>query len=352
MEDIERGINKYEYKKDNQKKMKEYNVGIGIIRVILSFMVVFDHIYNQKKKYIRVLYFHIPTFFVISFYFNYNTFISFNIEKIKIRFERLLIPYFLWSLISWIIYIIYFYIFKKNVRHSFIDFIIHLLNGRLFNLVLWFQNNLIFITIIILIIIFLFKRKYLIILHILSIISYTLHYSDINYKFFKNNFSNNSATTFGRYSETFPLAVTGFSLASFNIIEKIKIYKKNAQFISLIILVFITKYNVFSEKNSFKYSGFRLNISAICLFIIFSLISNYQITKNKIIVKIIKKISGHTGGIYFTHFLIGKGYLIKKISFIKSRSLSQCILVYLLSYLTCFFCFKIFGKTKLRHLFS
>lgn len=185
MKAIERQIN------NNQKKKKEYNVGIGIIRVILSFMVVFDHIYNipKKLKYIRVLYFHIPTFFVISFYFNYNTLISFNIEKIKIRFERLLIPYFLWSIISWIIYNIYFYIFKKDVRHSITDFLINLLNGRLFDLVLWFQNNLIFNTILFLIIIYLFKKKYLIILYIFCIIAYALHYSDINYQFFKNNFS-------------------------------------------------------------------------------------------------------------------------------------------------------------------
>jgi len=353
MDDIEKQISNYNYKKTNQKKPREYNVGIGIIRVILSFMVVIDHIYNyKKKKFIHVLYFHIPTFFVISFYCNYKTLTSFNIEKIKIRFERLLIPYFLWSIISWIIFNIYFYILKKNVRHTFIDFIINLLNGRLFDLVLWFQNNLIIVTILFLIIIYLFKKKYLIILHTLCVICYALHYSDINYRFFKNNFSFHSGVTFGRYSETFPLAVTGFSLASYNLIEKMKNYKKNAQFISLIILVFITKYNVFSEKKSFKYSGLRLNISAICLFIIFSLISTYEIAKSKITHKIIKKISGYTGGIYFTHYLIGKGYLIQKIPFIEKNSLSQCIVVYLLSYLTCCFCYKIFGKTNLKHLFS
>ena len=117
-------------------------------------------------------------------------------------------------------------------------------------------------------------------------------------------------------------------------------------------MFFIIKYNVFSEKKSFKYSGFRLNISAICLFIIFSLISTYEIAKNKLTVKIIKKISGYTGGIYFTHYLIGRGYIIQKISFIKRQSLSYCIVVYILSYLTCCFCYKIFGKTNLRHLFS
>ena len=31
------------------KRKKEYNIGIGILRVCLSFMVVMDHLYNQKK---------------------------------------------------------------------------------------------------------------------------------------------------------------------------------------------------------------------------------------------------------------------------------------------------------------
>lgn len=54
---------------------KEYNLGIELLRVFLSFSVVMDHLYNRNelKKYIYVLYYHIPTFFIISFYFTYNT---------------------------------------------------------------------------------------------------------------------------------------------------------------------------------------------------------------------------------------------------------------------------------------
>ena len=34
----------------NTKEKKEYNLGIGVLRVILSFMVVIDHFYSKKKK--------------------------------------------------------------------------------------------------------------------------------------------------------------------------------------------------------------------------------------------------------------------------------------------------------------
>ncbi len=139
---------------NNNKKV--YNIGIRILRVILSFMVVVDHIYIKKKKYIYFLYYHIPTFFIISFYFTYKTLISFNINKIKLRFERLIIPYFSWCIISCILCYDYV-LLKKRIIYSFKIFFIYIMNGHIFNVVLWFQNILIIINIIFIIIIFLFK---------------------------------------------------------------------------------------------------------------------------------------------------------------------------------------------------
>ena len=83
------------------KTRKEYNIGIGILRVCLCFMVIVTHIYNIRKvqQYIYILYYHIPTFFLLSFFYNYNTLKSFNINKIKMRFERVVIPYFSWCII-------------------------------------------------------------------------------------------------------------------------------------------------------------------------------------------------------------------------------------------------------------
>ena len=252
---------------------------------------------------------------------------------------------------SWILYNIYFYLFKRKVLHSFEYFVINLLNGRVFNVVLWFQNNLIFINLMFLIIIFLFKAKYIVILNILFFICYILQYSGINYNFFKNNFSHNSGTSIGRYAESFPLAFTGFFLASISIIDKAKKNKKQSFYISIASFVLINKYDIFQKTKNFKYSGFRLNISATLIFIIFSLFPSEKI-KNQLILKIIKKITGYSGGIYFTHLLIGKGYILSKISIIKNRTFLGTFIVYLVSYIVCCFGLKIFGKTRFKHIFS
>ena len=87
-------IVKRKEKLNNSIIIKEKNVlGIEILRIILCFTVVLDHLYINTNfdKFHFIIYYHIPCFFIISFYFNYKTFISFNLKKIKGRLERLFI---------------------------------------------------------------------------------------------------------------------------------------------------------------------------------------------------------------------------------------------------------------------
>ena len=198
---------------------REYNIGIGLLRIILSFMVVIDHFYNKNKlkKYHSFLYYHIPSFYLLLFYFTYKTLISFNIPKIKLRLERIIIPYFSWCILSWIIKNIYSYTFYLTFRYSLKDCIFNLMHGHLVNVVLWFQNILILSTFTFLIIIFIFKNNYILILIILLIISYILQYSGLNRKFFYKYSTVHFRLTYGRFIEAIPNAVTGFIFASFQI---------------------------------------------------------------------------------------------------------------------------------------
>lgn len=248
-------------------------------------MVIITHIYDNKivHQYIYILYYHIPTFFLLSFFYNYNTLNSFNINKIKLRFERVVIPYLSWCIICWILNNFYFYIFNINRRHSLIDFYNNLLNGRIFNVSLWFQNNLIILTIIFLIIRLLFKNNYKNILIVLGILSYLLQYSGINYKFFSKNLPHDYYITYGRIAENFPHALTGFYISSINLMTILKNNIRITIFNSLFILLFITKFNVFSNIKTFLYGGIRLNIGAICLFFIFFIFPCSQ-AKNKLLI--------------------------------------------------------------------
>ena len=91
------------------KKINNINFGIETLRTILSFFILTRHF--LKKQFITnyltrfIFYaqpFYVPLFFLISFYFSFNTFASRNINKIKLRFTRILIPYVIWPIILWI----------------------------------------------------------------------------------------------------------------------------------------------------------------------------------------------------------------------------------------------------------
>jgi len=166
-----------------KSEKKKINNFISILRAILSFMVVLDNFYDKSKKnkFKQVLYYHIPTFFLLSFYYTYNTFTSFNINKIKLRFERIVLPYICWSIISFILNNIYHFILNWECFYTIYDFSLNLLNGHMFIISLWFQNILILTTLIISIIVFLFKNHYLLIFQLLLILSYRFQYSGENY---------------------------------------------------------------------------------------------------------------------------------------------------------------------------
>ena len=262
------------------------------------------------------------------------------------------------------------YFLKRECRHSFKDYLINLMNGHIFLVPLWFQNNLILLTVlsifidfeeeqcekyrtltlILTIIIFSFKNNYIYIFHILSFLAIISQYSGFNYTFFKDHFSNHSYACLGRLTESFPNAIIGFSLAKYDIK---KIIRNNSiiSLYSFIILILISKYNIFSDLKTFKYAGIRLNIAAICIFIIFSSLP-FQKIKNKILINGIIKITHYTAGIYFTHFLIGNGYFFNLLFIYKRGTLLECIFIYFLSYCICFIGSKLLGKTQFRHLFA
>ena len=123
---------------------------------------------------------------------------------------------------------------------------------------------------------------------------------------------------------------------------------------SLVIILFITKFDVFSSIKTFLYGGIRLNIGAICFFFIFFLFPFRKI-ENEFLIKIIIKLTNYTGGIYFIHNLIGKGVILNTIFTIlnlKRHTLFECAITYIISHILCLFGTKLFGKTKFKHLFA
>ena len=113
---------------------------------------------------------------------------------------------------------------------------------------------------------------------------------------------------------------------------------------------FLYNYNVFGSFKSFGYSGLKEHIAGICLFISFYLIPFDKI-KNIIIISCIKAITRNTGGIYYLQTIIY--YIIKKFKFkyLNQSSFYICFMIYILGYLICIICTKLFRNNRLKYLF-
>ena len=97
-------------------------------------------------------------FFIVSFYFSYNSFLSKKINKINERFKRLLVPYIIWPIIIYLQNILVKYISGKDNGVLFKFFIYQFLIGNEIYSVLLFNFNLIFISLLFAIIIFTTKN--------------------------------------------------------------------------------------------------------------------------------------------------------------------------------------------------
>lgn len=140
-------------KYESLNKKKKLYLGIQILRMFFSFHILVFHCINHlnyKSKIIKVILSNVnidlATFFIISFYFSYNSLISRNILKIKQRINRLLIPYIIWPIIF---YGIQNFI-NKISANKLIEFKLlyyQYILGHGIHIVFWFQFHLIFLYI-------------------------------------------------------------------------------------------------------------------------------------------------------------------------------------------------------------
>lgn len=339
----------------SNKSNSNKNLGIQIFRAFLCFLVILDHCLKKRLKFyysnflgIRL---HVPSFILISFFYSFRTFTKRNISKIKQRFERLLVPYFIFPILILLINNSFLTFWKFGFFGKIItlkDLIIQFIIGNKFILVFWFQFFLIWTTLLFIIISFLSKEKYLVILEQICILSYYLKYSKLNYTFF-NQFKNVIRHNIGQFLEVLPLAISGSVIAHFDLFQIIKKYYKNSIYLSFVCLFFLNRYNLFSKEVKIGFGGIVTNIYSILSFIIFFLLPINTIN-DSILYKIIYRLTNYTQGIYSFH-IYTKLALNSKIDSIKNKSFLGCILIYIFSYFISFIGEKLTKKTKLVYLF-
>jgi len=203
---------------------------------------------------------HVPSFFIMAFYFMHKNSVTNNFRKLLIRLERLIFPYLGWPIII---------IFLNNgllqrisniyKKYSIKDLKNQLLWGYIFIKQFWFQWDLIMLTIIYFILILILKKNYLFLFQLLAFFAYFLQYSGYNFKFYQTLRDENKECL-GRIAEVFPFSVTGLYLASINIFDILSLHKIKALIFSSLTFCFLDIYSVFSQIKGISYFGIDKNI--------------------------------------------------------------------------------------------
>ena len=174
-----------------------------------------------------------------------------------------------------------------------------------------------------------------------------MQFSQLNFQFF-NRYNKVIKFSVGYFAETIPLASTGISIASLDIINKLKKKRITTIFFSISFLLIIFKYNIFTPIKGFGKQGIMYNIGGVLFFLVFSLIPLENFNKKLLI--FLKYMTSYTPGIYFLHINIYKIFKFKIYS-IKEKSFLGCLFIYLISYSISCICFNLTKKTKLKYLF-
>ena len=277
--------------------------------------------------------------------------LSLNFKVILSRLVRLFIPYVGWAIIILNINR-FFNIINKNKKYlpdNLRELKLQLLWGHGYIPPFWFLWNLIVITLLLYIIIYIFKKHSLFIIQIILILFYMIQYSEYHYKYIYLKYPYYNHRTLGLFFESVPFAVTGFTLGFYKMLDILQ--KNKFQIFSLSILFYslFANFNIITKGKGVIYQGLKLNIQAINIIFAFSLFPSDAI-KNKFISNLLTVITNYTAGIYYLHWSIRiyfKGYFY----FIKNGTFIGTIFIYLICYFICFIGLLIFGKTPFKYLF-
>jgi len=332
----------------NTINKKKINYNIELLRLLLSFWVVIQHCYRKSNKNLKGL-FHVPTFMIMSFFYYNNILKTRDIIKIEQRLQRISIPYILWPTFLFISNNILFLLFgfsQYNKKLILNDLVLQLIFGFNYHYIFYFQFILILLTILFTIISIIFKGSYIFNFQLLLILAYIIQYSYWSLYFLKP-YPDSINISLGTIFELLPFAVAGVTLHYFGLITTLKKIKGLALFFSGTIIYLILKFNIFTRIQGFLFPGIMLNIGGICIFTIFSLFS----FQNENLVEILKIITKYTGGIYYIH-MICYSFLKQIFFFVEAKMFIGVIIIYIISYIICYFGNKLSYQTKFKFLFN
>ena len=194
----------------------------------MAFYVVLCHFWAPGSSWIDSIICRqrgvaVPIFFIISFYLTYRLYYTLDLHKFKKRLWRLIYPFFTWALIYYCTYLLLYKNAGIDVPFSPKDLLWQMLLGsdRYLCPPMWYQFDLIIFTGMVFVTCKLFPKYKKQVLVSVAIFAIMIQYSNINVDIF-GKVEYELKFPLGRLAECFPLAIIGYYIADFNLLDYIK----------------------------------------------------------------------------------------------------------------------------------
>lgn len=310
---------------------QKYNLGLQLLRTLMSFVVVLDHFWMVDDRacpfylmpFKHMLYTAVPVFMLLSFLLTWDKFEHATSAWARKRLWRIFLPQLAWAFI-------YFAVYAPAGIADFTQLLWQIVTGHTINRSMWFQFDLLVITTFFCVV-FLYapaKCRWYIVAGALYFAEVAT-YAGLNWMLF-GHLRDELCAPLGRIIEMTPYAVIGLFLGRYGVIGRLKQHRTTSIVSLCLIGGFFLRFSVFQPVGGFTYEGTNLLVAAIVIVLISALlpIENLPEQANAVL----SVVSRHTLGIYCCHRLVAY-YLYR---FYENRySFSSCIVIYLVSYLVC-----------------
>lgn len=328
------------------KHYSGYNLGISLLKMLMCFLVIVSHIWGVNVTYtgpLGWLYYlreySVPVFMILTFFFNEKTIDNLDGKKLGSRIVKLIVPLWGWAVIYWVFYKLLEEFLYPGYELRIRDLWWQMFTGNsiYLNGTMWFQVDLIVLTILFAIIAFLARKFKNAVFAILSWACILLQYSGTLLFIYK--WKSELVGCCGRFFEMLPMATIGFMLAYFGLLEKSRKNWIVTMLISIIAIRFLRYDKPFAPVpvQTFDYGG--LDKIAVGLALIFLFAAPPLEKLPKFVHKIVEWLTKYTLGIYCMHRLVSTllHYFISHRTWdIETFTFIDCVAVYVISYLISF----------------
>ena len=298
----------------------------------MCFEVVFGHCTPGQSLLLNQYFFGyaVPVFMIMSFFLTDSFRLSFDQNYRKKRILRLFTPQIFWAFAYWGFFNLTSLVFHTSRTENLFSLLWQIGFGYTFNGSMWFQSDLIFITILF---VFVFKiPKKINLNYLLPILFFTflgISYMGLPQKLV-TNLPEEMSTTISHLFGMIPLAITGIYLKTWNLPEIAK--QKKALFPILLALLFFLIFVPFSPCKGGSYHGLS-NITVPIFLVMLFYALPLDSKKIHLLHAPIRLLSKYTMGIYCIHRMIR--HIFRTVTNLEEKPVIFSVIVFIFSWITC-----------------